>query len=70
MNPEAIREVLALVVNGHPCETVTFGATVTIICTDPISAARWKERTPNGLLPETRVPVQIVHVPAVYGEAS
>lgn len=62
MNPEALREVHALVVSGHPCDQVTFGAMVTVICTNEMSAARWKARTPNGVLPESRVPVQVVCV--------
>ena len=66
MNPDAIREVLALVVAGHPADSISFGATVTIICTNPVSAARWMERCPNGVLPETRVPVQVVCVPEMY----
>lgn len=62
MNPDAIREVLALVVAGHPCESVSFGATVTIICGNEVSAARWRSRTPDGVLPVSRVPVQVVTV--------
>lgn len=63
INPDAIREVLALIVSGHPCDTVSFGAQVTIVCTNQVSAARWMERCPNNLLPETRVPVAVVLVP-------
>lgn len=64
MNPEAIKEVLALVVQGHPADSVTFAASsVTVICTNEISAARWRERTPNGVLPDTSVPVVVEYVP-------
>lgn len=66
MNPDAIREVLALVVQGHPADAISFGATVTIVCANPISAARWHERCPQGVLPESRVPVQVVTLPADY----
>jgi hypothetical protein len=62
MNPDAIREVLALVVNGHPADSISFGPVVTIFCDNPISAARWTERTPGNLLPVSRVPVQVVTV--------
>ena len=62
MSPESIREVLALVVSGHPCESVSFGATVTIVCGNEVSAARWKARTPDGVLPVSLVPVQVVTV--------
>lgn len=63
MNADAIKEVLALVVQGHPCEAVSFGASVTVICTNEVSAARWRERTPNGVLPDTSVPVVVEYVP-------
>lgn len=59
---DAIREVLALHVAGHPCESVSFGATVTIVCGNEVSAARWRSRTPDGVLPVSRVPVQVVTV--------
>lgn len=62
VNPESIREVLALHVAGNPCESVSFGATVTIICGNEVSAARWRSRTPDGVLPECGVPVQVVEM--------
>lgn len=62
MNAESIREVLALHVAGMPADTISFGATVTIICTNEVSAARWRSRCPQGRLPESGVPVQVVCV--------
>lgn len=62
MSPESIREVLALVVQGNPAESVSFGATVTIVCGNEVSAARWRSRTPDGVLPVSGVPVQVVEM--------
>lgn len=62
MNPESIREVLALVVQGHPCESVSFGATVTIVCSTEVAAQRWRTWCPHGVLPRSLTPVQIVCV--------
>jgi hypothetical protein len=56
----AIREVLAIHVQGAPAESISFGATVTIVCGNELAAARWRSRTPDGRLPETLVPVQVV----------
>lgn len=67
MNPAAITEVLELHVQGFPAETVSFGSTVTILCANPISAARWREHAPNGVLPESGVPV-VVELVAMYDE--
>lgn len=65
MNPDAMTEAHAIYISGNPADLISFGATVTVICTNEISAARWKARTPHGVLPESRVPVQVVHVRGV-----
>lgn len=66
---DAIREVLAFYVQGNPADSISFGATVTIVCTNEVAADRWKARTPNGVLPESLVPVQVVCVD-MYGGAA
>lgn len=67
MTPDAIREVLAHYVAGNPCESISFGATVTIVCTTEVAAHRWRTFCPNGVLPRSLTPVQVV---TMWGAAS
>lgn len=56
----ALRELADLIDQGHPADAISVGAHVTVICTNPLSAARWQERTPNELLPISGLPVAVV----------
>lgn len=66
MNAAALRELADLIDQGHPADAISVGADVTVICTNPVSAARWHERTPNARLPISGVPTQVVVLAGDY----
>lgn len=64
-------EIATTIRQGHPAFSVAVSPGVTtIICTDDISGERWKRHTPNGLLPGTKQPVQVLVVAGVCGGAA
>lgn len=68
MNAADLRTLADLIDQGHPADYIGVGESVTVV-TNPVSAARWMERCPNGVLPGTSTPVavQVIPVLAVEG---
>lgn len=64
MTPATLRALANLVESGTPADYIGVGDAVTIIA-NPISAARWMERCPNGLLPGTSTPVAVQTIPVI-----
>lgn len=64
MTPTTLRTLADLLEQGSPADYLGIGDSVTVVA-NPISAARWMERCPNGLLPGTSVPVVVQVVPVL-----
>lgn len=64
MNPTTLRVLADLIEQGHPVDYLGVSDNVTIVA-NPISAARWRERCPNGVLPGTNVPVAVQVIPVM-----
>lgn len=64
MTPATLRALADLIDQGHPVDYIGIGDAVTIIA-NPISAARWMERCPSGLLPGTSTPVAVQTIPVI-----
>lgn len=62
MNPLTLRLLADLVDQGHPADYLGVGESVTVVA-NPISAVRWMERCPNGVLPGTNVQVAVQVIP-------
>lgn len=66
-----LAEIATTIHQGYPAYSVAVSPGVTtIICTDDLSGARWKQHTPNGLLPGTKQPVQVLVVVGICGGAA
>ncbi|WP_294567553.1 hypothetical protein [uncultured Arthrobacter sp.] len=59
-----LRTLADLIDQGHPADLISVGEHVTVVAT-PISAARWQELTPNGLLDVDGAKVSVTVVPLV-----
>lgn len=68
MNAHTLRALADLLDAGHPADYLGIGDSITVVA-NPISAARWMERCPNGLLPGTSVPVVVQVVPVLQVSA-
>lgn len=68
---DTLDEIATTIRQGYPAFSVAASpGVVTVICTDDISGERWRRRVPNGLLPETLQPVQVIVVRGVCEVAS
>lgn len=64
MSAHTLRALADIIDAGHPADYIGVGEHITIVA-NPISAARWMERCPNGLLPGTSVEVAVQVIPVL-----